>query len=215
MKYIETIDEFLTENKAFDELQSLEKWYEEEIKKLEDIKDYKKWNIKTKLLYKEYTGKKNELLRKPNPNGLAGDMRVKYIYHYTTGDSLIGIIKDNELIGGGDEYGGISFTSHGNLHKRGFVFWYANKYSKGKNHNNVGIKIKFDFMKMKRDNLKFRKGSENMGTHMGEDEIRLLQNELENPLKYIVDIVVFRNKEEDFLNIIEFLKSKKIKHTIV
>lgn len=209
------IKECLFENNNYDELLKLEQWYENEYKKLDDIKNFKIWTIKSKFLYKEYRRKKTEILKKENPYGLEGNLSVSYIYHYTTGDALISIIRDNEIIGGGDEYGGISFTSHPNLYKRGFTFWYPNEYSKGKHHGNVGVKLKFDFNKMKSDGLIFKKGSENIGTHSGEDEIRLKQDELKNPFKYIKDIIIFKNKESNFLEVSEILKKQNIKHSII
>lgn len=210
-----TIKQFLNENKTYDELLSLKKWYDEKNEKLNNIKDFKIWKLKSKLLQKQYFNKKNEIIKKENPFGLEGDMNVNYIYHYTNGDSLVDIIKNNILIGGGDEYGGISFTSHPNLYKRGFVFWYPNKYSEGKHHKNVGVKIKFDFNQMKTDGLKFRKGSENIGTHAGEDEIRLKQNELDNPIKYIKEIILFKDKEQNYLELLNLLINNNIKYKVV
>ena len=58
---------------------------------------------------------------------------------------------------------------------------------------------------MKTDGLKFRKGSENIGTHSGEDEIRLRQDELENPIKYIKEIIIFKDKEQKISRIIKFI----------
>jgi hypothetical protein len=138
-------------------------------------------------------------------------MDSRYIYHYTTGDSLIYIIEDNEMYG--DD--GISFTTHPNLYKRGFVFWYPNKYSKGRHHGNVGVKIKFDFNEMKNDGLKFKKGSENLGTHGGEEELRLITYELNNPIKYIKEIILFKDKEENYLELSNILKNKNINFKVI
>jgi len=214
-QYIQdAIIEFVDENKAYDELISLEKWYEEENKKLDYTKGFKTWKLKSKILQKQYYKLKNEITKKENPYGLEGDMSVNYIYHYTTGNSLIDIIENNILIGG-DEYGGISFTSHPNLYKRGFVFWYPNKYSEGKHHGNVGVKIKFDFNQMKKDGLKFRNGSEDIGTHCGEDEIRLKQNELKSPIKYIKEIIIFKDKEKNYLKLSELLDNQNIRYKTI
>lgn len=210
-----TIKEFLNENKAYDDLLSLKKWFDEENKKLEKIKDYKTKKFKSKLLQKQFFHLKNEIIKKENPFGIEGDMSSNYIYHYTDGESLFGIITESMLMGGGDEYGGISFTTHPNLYKRGFVFWHPNEYSKGKHHGNIGVRIKFDFNQMKKDGLRFRKGSENMGTHSGEEEIRLLKDELENPIKYIKEIIIFKNKEEKYLELSNLLKKTNIKHKVI
>ena len=212
-KIKQIIRECLNENKTYDELILLKRWYEEEKKKIDDIGDYKTWKLKNKLLQKQYFNKKNEIIKKENPFGLEGDMDANYIYHYTNGNSLIGVIENNVLISGG--YGGISFTSHPNLYKRGFVFWHPNRYSKGKHHGNIGIKIKFDFNQMKRDGLKFIKGSENIGTHSGEDEIRLKQNKIENPIKYIKEIIIFKDKEVDYMKILELLDNNNIDYKLI
>lgn len=215
MKQIIThIEDFLIEDKTYDKLLSLNKWYDKQRKELDNIKDFKTWKLKSKLLQKQYFDKKSELTKKEDSFGLEGDMGANYIYHYTNAESLVDIIKDDILIGGGDEYGGISFTSHPNLYKRGFVFWYPSKYSDGKHHGNIGVKIKFDFNQMKKDGLKFRKGSEHIGTHAGEEEIRLKQDELENPIKYIKEVIVFKDKEKDYLELSELLDKYNISFKI-
>lgn len=203
---------FLIEEKAYDELMALKKWYNEEKDKIDKIKNLKKWKLKSDLLFKQYMNKKSEIEKKKNPYGLKGDIKANFIYHYTDGNSLIGIINDNAMIGS-DE--GISFTTHPNLYKREFVFWHSNKYSKGRHYGNIGVKMKFDFNKMKNDGLKFKIGSEDLGTYAGEDEIRLLKNELNNPLKYLVEIIIFKDKEDNYLELSKLLNSKNIKHKIV
>lgn len=207
--------ESLNENKPYDELLSLNKWYEEEKERLDTIKDIKTWKLKSDFLFKQYLKRKNEITKNDDPYSLGGDINSKYIYHYTSGDALIDIINDNILIGGGDDYGGISFSSHPNLYKRGFVFWHPNKHYEGRHHGNVGVKIKFDFNQMKGDGLKFKKGSENMGTHSGEDEIRLLKDELENPIKYIKEIIIFKDKENNYELLSKLLNNKNVKYKIV
>ena len=68
---------------------------------------------------------------------------------------------------------------------------------------------------MKEDGLKFKIGSENMGTHSGEDELRLMVDELDNPIKYIKDIIIFKDKEEKYIELSNLLKNKNINHKIV
>jgi hypothetical protein len=212
-KFIKTkIQEFITENKTYDDLVSLKDWYSEENQKLNKIKDYKTWKLKSRLLQKQYYDKRMEIIKKENPFGLEGNMNANYIYHYTNGDSLGDIIRNNILIGGNS---GISFTSHPNLYKRGFVFWYPNEYGEGRHHGNIGIKMKFDFNKMKEDGLKFIKGSEDLGTHLGEDELRLKQDELKNPIKYIKEIIIFEDKEKKYLELSNLLTSHNILHKIL
>jgi hypothetical protein len=176
------------------------------------IGDYDTWKFKYDLLYKQYTIEKDKLINhNPDPYALKGNINAKYIYHYTTGDNLIGIINDNILIG--DE--GISFTTHPNLYKRGFVFWYPGKYSEGRHTKNVGIKIKFDFDAMKNSGLKFKVGSEGLGTNHGEEELRLMKYELKNPIRFIKEIIIFKEKEKNYIKVSELLDSKHIKYKIV
>lgn len=216
------LNDLINENKVYDEILSLDRWYKEEKKKLDDIKNLKTWQLKSSLLSKKFRTLRDELTKKEkDPYALKGDNETKYIYHYTTSDSLIEIIENNEMIGDGDgnEYVGISFTSHPNLYKRGFVFSHPNKYSQGRHHGNIGIKIKFDFNEMKKDGLKFKKGSEKMGTYSGEEELRLMQDQLENPIKYIKEIILFKDKEKEFSKLSEkitnLLKNKNIKYKII
>jgi hypothetical protein len=68
---------------------------------------------------------------------------------------------------------------------------------------------------MKQDKLKFRSGNENMGTSSGENEIRLMIDELDNPIKYITEVIVFKSKEENYQEAIELLNNYKIKNRLV
>lgn len=212
---VDKLSDIVNENKTYDEILALKDWYASETKKLDNIKDFKKWKLKTKLLQNQYRNKMDKLTKEKNPFAMRGDKGASFIYHYTDADSLINIIKDNILLGGGDYYGGISFTTHPNLYKRGFVFWYPGKYSQGKYHKNIGVKIKFDFNMMKKDGLKFKAGTENMGTHPGEEELRLLQNELDNPIKYIKEVIIFSNKEKRYKELSKLLNDFQIKNKIV
>lgn len=208
---------FLNEDKIYDELLALNDWYEDEKKKLDDSDmDYNNWVVKNKILKNKYISKSNEILKTQNAYDLKGNINAKYIYHYTTGQALIGIIEDDMLVGGGsDDYNGISFTTHPNLYKRGFIFYYPSAHSEGRHHKNIGVKIKFDFNQMKADGLKFKTGGEFMDTHAGEEEIRLKQDELDNVSKYIKDIVIFKDKEKDYILLSKFLQDRNIKHKLV
>lgn len=77
------------------------------------------------------------------------------------------------------------------------------------------ILVYFNLNKMKKDGLKFRKGSENIGTHSGEDEIRLKQDELENPIKYIKEIIIFKDKEKDYLKLTNLLDSNSLNYKLI
>lgn len=214
-RYISTkFKTFLTENSSatFDKMVDLEKWYEIEKGKLDTINNFKEWDIKSERLFKQYLKYKNKLTKLDNPFGLEGDLTSKYLYHYTNADGLERIIENNEMIG---DTGGISFTTHPNLYKRGFIFTHPNKYYDGRTHNNIGIKMKFDFKSMKKDGYKFRKGNEDMGTHVGEDEVRLRTSEFENPLEYLLEVIVFKDKEPDYKHVVEILVNKNIKYKVV
>ena len=54
-----------------------------------------------------------------------------------------------------------------------------------------------------------------MDTHAGEEEIRLRQDELDNVSKYIKDIVIFKDKEKDYIFLSKFLQDQNIKHKLV
>lgn len=208
----ENLLSFFLEQKLYDDIIDFKKWYEEEREKIDKITDYKTWKAKNSLLAKQYNKKMNQFGKAPDAYALKGDVNAKFLYHYTTGESLLEIINSNEMYG---DYGGISFTTHPNLYKRKFVFWHSNRYSKGRDYRNVGVKIKFDFTQMKEDGLIFKQGSEGMGTHAGEEEIRLKSDQLENPLKYVKEIIIIKDKEQDYLKISEFLNSKNIDHKVV
>lgn len=213
----EHLKKLVSENKAFTEYNKLESWYNGIKQELEKIKDYKTWKYKSKAYSREYIRLKGELDKKYGDElyGLGGDVSVKYIYHYTTGNNLPSIINSDELLGGGNEYGGISFSSDGNLWRNKFIFYHSSEYYEGVNYRNVGVRFKFDFNKMIADGYKFKRGSENIDTSYGEFELRLRKNELPNMSKYLVNITIIKDKEKDYIKLIEFLSSKNIKYTLV
>ena len=206
------IKEILTENEVYDKILKLDDWHSDEQSKIDKITDFKKWKYYTDRHTKIYFNKRNELTKEPDAFSLGGNMKSNFIYHYTDYDALKNILTDNIMYTGEN---GISYSSNSNLYKRGFIFWHASQYSKGKNHTNIGIKMKFDFNLMKQDKLKFRSGNENMGTSSGENEIRLMIDELENPIKYISEVIVFKSKEENYQEAIEILNNYKIKNRLV
>jgi hypothetical protein len=210
------IKEVLAENATYDKIIALKNWYEEERKKIDKTEGYKKFKYNSDKLFKLYLSKTNELSKKSNSYALAGDMNAKHIYHYTKFDALESILEDNMMYDGGcSDVEGISYTSNGNLYKRGFVFYYPSGDYEGVHNNNVGIKMKFDFNKMKADGLKFIKGSENLGTHAGEEELKLRKYELNDVKKYILEVIVFKNKEKKYKEAIELLNKHNIKNKLV
>lgn len=206
------INQYIKENKTFDKIQDLQDWFDNEKKKIEQIKDFKKWKFKNDVLFREYMKRKRVLIsNSDNPYALEGDSKTSFIYHYTDVKSLLGIINDNAMVHSG---GGISFSSHPNLYKRGFVFWFGNKYTKTKDHSNSGVKMKLDYKKMLNDGYKFEIGGEDIGTHAGEEELRLVDKDLENILKYIVEVILFKDKE-NIDKAIEILDEKSINYKVV
>lgn len=213
MGIINKFVDFVNENKAYDEYISLKKWYKEEKEKIEHIRDFKKWGLKSKLLFKQYLDKKKEIFNKQNDVfALGGDIDSKYLYHYTDGQSLIDMLEENIMIASDD---GISFTTHPNLYKRKFTFWHGNQYTKARDYTNIGIKMKFNFIQMKKDGYVFKKGNEDMGTYEGEEEIRLINSSLENPIKYLEEVIIFKNKEENISDVEKILNKHNIKYIIV
>lgn len=211
----EELFKYINEQKAYDKIISLDKWYKDEDTKLKSEPDFKIWKIKHDRLFKQYLKRKEELNKKNDAFSLKGDLNANFIYHYTTVSALFNILTDNEMIGGGDEYGGISFTSHPNLYKRGFIFWHPSENSEGRHHGNVGIKIKFDFNMMKNDGFNFKPGNSKMGTNSGEEELRLLDDEIQNPIKYIKEVIIFTSKDKNYNSLIDLLQNNNIKYRLI
>jgi hypothetical protein len=206
------LNEIILEEKGYDKMLKLKQWYETEKEKLNKITNYKLWKFRTGLLTKKYY----ELMHKLNIENddlynIKGNLNSKYIYHYTSGDSLIGILDDDTILGDGE---GISFTTESNLYKNGFIFWHSNEYSKGRDHTNTGVKIKLDFNLLKSDGYKFKQGNEDMGTHEGEAEIRFWGEEINNITKYIVEVIILKNKESNYEELETLLHEKNIKYKI-
>lgn len=212
MGIISKFVDFVSENKYYDKYISLQQWYKEERNKLDSIKDFKKWKLKSDLLFKQYLKKKEELTKQKDILGLSGDINSKYVYHYTDVQSLISILEENLMISSGE---GISFTSHPNLYKRKFTFWHGNEYTKPRNYTNIGIKMKFDFTQMKKDGYKFIKGNDELGTYPGEEEIALINSNLENVIKYLKEVIIFKNKVDNISELVKLLNKFNIKYIIV
>ncbi len=207
----------LIEGHIYNKLLDLEKQYNEQAKELEKIQDYKIWKLKSKRLFSQYLLSKQKLLNgQHDVFALKGNMNSKYLYHYTNADNLLHILKDNYMIDSGE--GTVSFSTNPNLYKRGFIFWHPSKYSEGRHSLNSGVKIKLDFDKLKKDNYVFKLGSENHGTHFGEEEIYAKTDALENIRDYIIEIIILTSKETnkeipDKLK--KYLEKTNIKFTII
>lgn len=212
IEHIEKSD-VIKEEHIYDKLNKLEKWFKEKQAEIDKIENYKVWKFKTNKLFKFYYNKTNELTKnETDPMALKGDINKNFIYHYTDGESFKNIIEDNAMETGGE---GVSFSSNSNLYKRGFVFWHGGEYSEGRNHNNTGIKIKLNMNLMKGDGYKFRIGGEGMGTHDGEEELRLKVDEIPNISKYIKEVIIFKNKEKNYDEIASLLTDKNIPFKLI
>jgi hypothetical protein len=206
------LNDIILEEKAYDKMLKLKQWYEIEKEKLNKITNYKLWHFRHDALGKKYLKLMHELnIENDDLYNIKGNLNSKYIYHYTSGDSLIGILEDDNIVSGGE---GISFTTNSNLYKNGFIFWHSNEYSKGRNHTNTGVKIKLDFNLLKSDGYKFKQGNEDMGTNAGEEEIRFRGEEITNITKYIVEIIILKNKESNYEELETLLNNKNIRYTI-
>lgn len=167
----------------------------------------------------KYFSKKNiELNRKYNNSdeiyGMGGDVNVNEISHFTVVDSAINIIDDGYFMEGDD--GGVAFTSNKNLVKqRKPVFYYPQSWGyEGKTHKNLSTQFILDFNKMKQDKLRFKRGNENIGTHYGEEEIRVYPKNGELLLQpYLKKVIIDTSKEknkETIKKLVELLKNKSI-----
>ena len=205
---------------TLDKINRLDDWYKEAKKEVDKIKDYKTWKRKSRMLSLQYLKQKEQLTKLADPYALKGDVKANFIYHYTTTGSLIEILNEDTMIGSVDDYGvmGVSFSTQPNLYKRKFIFWHPNKFDGGKHFKNVAIKIKYDFNEIKRDGHRYVKGGEDIGTSPGEEEIRIVGSEFENPIKYIREVIIFRQKEpnpELIEQAVDALNKNNIKHRIV
>jgi hypothetical protein len=212
-KFIRTnIRKYLNEDSVYIKRKNLKKWRDEELNKLKYTTDSKKnifINYQREKIEKTYNEKEKELLSKENPYGHSGNINVSFIYHYTTGENLIGIINYNTLFPGAVNT--VSFTTSGNLYKSGFTFWGGDDY---RGDGNVGVKIKFNFKLMKDDGIKFYVDGLHDSKKPGEFELRT-HDEIDNIKKYIIGIFIFKDKEENFIELTNFLNQRKIKYIIV
>jgi hypothetical protein len=165
----------------------------------------------------------NEIVKKYNKISkdyleFSGNINSKYLYHFTTVEYAYRILYDNMLIGG-DENGdaAISFTTNKNLINRGVVFWYPSEYTEGRTSKNLSVCFVFDFNKIKNEYKgKIKKGNEYIGTHVGESEIRLKLYEFDNVDKYLLSVIIDKDKignhVEEYNKLIKECKSKNIKY---
>jgi len=150
---------------------------------------------------------------------IKGDLNAKYLYHFTTIDNAISIIKDNALYAYGDNPW-ISFTTYKDLLKRGVVFYYTSPEGiEGRSSDNISIGFVFDFNKIKSAfGSKVKQGdADRYGTYYGEEEILIKEEEIELK-KYLIKIIIYKSKirnKKDLDKLTMLCDEEKIKYFLV
>lgn len=192
--------------------------------KIKDNPDEEKYaedafNKRIDAIMHKYNKLKDKLYLKTDDTfNMRGNLKSKYIYHYTTGYALYHIIEENKMEGRT-----ISFSTNNNLYKRKFIFSHPiDDMDDGRTHENVSVKIKLDLKKMIDDGFIFYQGDSSYGTYAGEEELYLKQSDIDtgnvdNVIKYIVEIFIISDKEfdSDVSELEYLLKSKNIRYKIV
>ena len=148
--------------------------------------------------------------------GLAGDVSVSEVSHFTTTENGISIVKEGEIIEG--DGNAISVTTNKNLVKDIKPVFYHPQPSgfEGVTYRNLSTQFVLDFNKIKADNIKYRVGDEFKGTHIGEEEIRLYPKDSGLDLfKYLKRVIFDPSKEkskETQDKFIDLLKDKGISY---
>jgi hypothetical protein len=161
------------------------------------MKAIHQWTMALKKLRKKY----------PNMDGIRGDIKSKYAYHYTIYDNLDSIFTSNTLYTSG---GSVSLTTNKDLMKRKPTFWYG-----AVNHKTLAVKFVLDLQKIIRDGYEILVGDDDLGTLEGEEELRL-RRDLKNLRKYIVKVIVYKSNisSSELKSTIDLLKQKNIPYYI-
>lgn len=150
--------------------------------------------------------------------GMGGDVDANEVSHFTTTQNAISILRDGYFMEG-DE-GGVALTTNKDLVKqRKPVFYHPQgDWYEGTTHRNLSTQFVLDFNKMKQDGIRHKRGNENIGTHGGEEEIRVYTKEYELPLHSYLKKVIFdpskEKREELSQELIDVLKEKNIRYYI-
>jgi hypothetical protein len=144
---------------------------------------------------------KDILDKKETKKGVAGSLKEKYAYHFTTIFNLTNII-ESKSIGNWQEFGHIiSLTTNpifGEVEVSGVKSWNQGMdIKKAQLFSDLSVKIVFDLQKIKADGIKITKGSGKTGTHFGEYELIIPKfNEKDKWWKYVSWIEIDKNKKE-------------------
>ena len=150
--------------------------------------------------------------------GMAGDVNVAEVSHFTTTEGAINILDDGYIME--NEEGGVSTTTNKNLVKDiKPVFYHPQSDGyEGVTYKNLSTQFVLDFTKVKTDGIKFKKGNENRGTHIGEEEIRIYPENGElDVYRYLKKVIIDSEKKqnpESYNKLIEMLKKKNIQYFI-
>jgi uncharacterized radical SAM superfamily protein len=132
-----------------------------------------------------------------NPYGLEGDINAPTTYHYTTTKNLASILDSNIIVGDEGEYPGVSTTTSDQFDHPELTTtrWYLPDGSPV-TFADGGVRIDLDLQKLK-ENTKIEKGSEEIGTFIGEQELKIGGDAgIENTLVYIKSIQLDATKME-------------------
>ena len=132
------------------------------------------------------------LNKQPNSFGLEGDENANETYHFTDANSILSVLEENHLWGEGETSGLSTTTNKAFDHPE---LTQVQAYGDGNKPTTFekGIRVDLDLQKMKSDGIKVKKGSEALGTFVGEEELRIGGRKgVENASDYIKQIQVDR-----------------------
>lgn len=176
MSEIDNSDYQQEANKVYDLFKKAQKYFQQQ-----------KFNIDNK-----YKGK--------NQYGLKGDVNSRYLYHFTRTDSAISIIYDGYFMGGGESTGISTSTNKDLIKQVQPIFYHSNEYSQGTTYRNLSTCFVLDFNKIKADKIKYNVGGDDelVGTHFGEEEIKLYPSDNKLDLfRYLVKVIYDPSKESN------------------
>jgi len=109
----------------------------------------------------------------PNSYGLKGDINAPTTYHFTDPTSLLNILDENSLYGEGEVSGVSTTTNKGLGHPELSTVQQYGEGNKPLSFSDKGVVIELDLQKLRKDGIKIKEGSENLGTFVGEEELKI------------------------------------------
>ena len=200
-------------------------WKELEINDPEAYKEYSENSSKLFDMFKAVQNfvKKNRFVldkefSSDEKFGMGGKMSVNEISHFTTTNNAIQILRDGYFIV--SDEGGVAFTTNKDLiKKRKPIFYHPQgDWYEGTTYKNLSTQFVLDFNKIKADNIKYKRGNENIGSHVGEEEIRIYPKDYELQLSSYLKKVIFdpskEKNNEVSQELINLLKEKNIQYYV-